>query len=125
MIESAALDNSTTISITIGAIASFAGGLVWLGWLTGRLFSRLDALAKKQDGLVSAVTALDKAARADAVHFGQRWHDLSSIVHDHELQLALLNRELGLPIGPRSERTPVQTVPRRPVVTESSPSSDE
>lgn len=112
------ISDSTTITITIGLLVAIASGLTMFGWTTGRLFARLDALASKQDGLMSSMHAIEKDARANATQLGQRFHAMNRVVQDHELRLALICRELNLPVGPMSDRTPVVAMPPHRSVTD-------
>lgn len=112
------ISDSTTITITVGVLLSIASGLTMFGWTTGRLFARLDALSSKQDGLLTSMHAIEKDARANATQLGQRFHAMNRVVQDHELRIALLCREVGLPVGPMADRTPVVAIPPHRSVTD-------
>lgn len=107
------MGESSLISISIGLALTMAIGLVVAGVTWGRLTQQLKAMEQKFAELQRAIAHLDRAGSADAEALSRRYHDLASKVADLELRCALIERDAGIPVVAREDRTPVVTMPRR------------
>lgn len=108
-----AVGESTLVSISIGLAIALAGGLFLAGTTWGRLMTQLKAMEQKFGELQKAIAHLDRAGSADAEALSRKAHQLSSQVGDLELRCALIERDLGIPVGRREDRTPVTSMPHR------------
>lgn len=114
----------TLVSFSVGLIVALLVGAVVFGVTWGRLTSRLTSFGEQISGLNKAINHMDRAARQEAHALGQRWHDAQAIFADHELRLALVERDLGIPQRLREDRTPVATMRRPRVDTGPHPTPD-
>ena len=105
------------MSFIVGFSLSLLGGGVTAGVIWGRLTSKLQVLTEQVVALNKAISTMDRGAREEGRALHQRWHDANTVQADHELRLALLEREMGVPFRAREDRTPIASMRRARVDT--------
>ena len=98
------MDESTSLTITVGLGITIATALVWLGVTWARLTAQIGRLTEVLSRLERELDELDKAHKAEVSALSAKHHAMANAFADHTMRITLLERELGVVEGPIADR---------------------